>query len=380
MDHDALRGKYAENISRLPQNLNAWQQMFEDIYPRDSLLIGSGRSSVGLLEELGELAEAIRVYDKHPKYFAGEAADVFSYLMGFANEYKTKLGLDCRGGFDLQAAFLRRYPGLCPQCGYSVCICPNVPESTVGRMAKELDLVSANELSSLDPADGERRGKFIGSGVLRELGGLSAIEHLPLDRGETNRAMVVLCLRLSDEMRPTNEKLAAELHYAAIQIATDAKPAGSRRHGTASFDALNVLATVWPLLKLAVLPEDNTLPASLGGVLRTESIRIGIVTALPKEFAAMRAMLDEHKEKRVADDPNHYAIGTIPTSDGTRHHTVVLTLLKDLGNNSASIGTTHLIRSFPSVEDILMVGIAGGIPAPESPHDHVRLGDIVVCD
>ena len=354
--------------------------MFEDIYRRESSSVGSGRSSIALLEELGELAEAVRVYDRHPKYFAGEAADVFSYLMGFANEYSSKLQIQDDSQFDFQASFLRRYPGLCPQCGYTVCICPSVPDSTVGRMAKELELASVNELFTLDLSEAERKGKEIGSSVLRELGGLSAIEHLPLDRGETNRAMVILCLRLSDEMRQKNEKLATELRDAAIQTASDAKAAGSRQHGLASFEAVDLLSSVWPLLSLAVPAEDKSLSASLGRVFRVQSVRIGIVTALAKEFAAMREMLDESRTNSVVGDPNDYIIGTIPATDGSGNHTVVLTFLKEIGNNNAAVAATHLIRSFPSVEDILMVGIAGGVPAPETPQQHIRLGDIVVSE
>jgi len=48
------------------------------IYPRS--VNDAGRSTIGLLEELGEMAEAIRVYDAHPQYFLGEAADAFSYI------------------------------------------------------------------------------------------------------------------------------------------------------------------------------------------------------------------------------------------------------------------------------------------------------------
>jgi NTP pyrophosphatase (non-canonical NTP hydrolase) len=147
--------------------------MFDEIYPREAAALGTGRSTVGLLEELGELAEAIRVFEKHPKYFAGEAADVFSHLMGFANEYRVKLQLEGKGDFDFQGAFLRMYPGLCPQCGHAVCTSPNVPESTVGRMAKELDLEPVDELFSLDLSQVDTRGKQIGPTVLQELGGLS---------------------------------------------------------------------------------------------------------------------------------------------------------------------------------------------------------------
>ena len=209
--------------------------MFHDIYERDTVTVNSGRSTLGLLEELGELAEAVRVFEKHPKYFAGEAADVFSYLMGFANEHRVRLEIDNQPPFDFEAAFLLRYPGLCMQCGHSICICPSIPESTVGRMAKELDLAPVNELFTLNPSDAEHRGKQIGLSVLQELGGLPVIAHrLPLDRGEANRAMVLLCLRLSDEVKSQDVGLASDLHNAAIRIATDARMAGSRASGSSS--------------------------------------------------------------------------------------------------------------------------------------------------
>jgi nucleoside phosphorylase/NTP pyrophosphatase (non-canonical NTP hydrolase) len=381
VDHAAVMAKHADNNVRRPRGLNEWQQMFNDIYERETVTANTGRSTLGLLEELGELAEAVRVFDKYPKYFAGEAADVFSYLMGFANEHRLRLQIDGQVPFDFESAFLLRYPGLCMQCGHPICICPSIPESTVGRMAKELDLASQSPLFTLDHSEVERRGGQIGSSVLTELGGLPAIAHkLPLDRGEANRAMVLLCLRLSDEVRRKDQKLASDLHDAAIRIAADARMAGSRAHGTSSAAVVETLSSVWPILSLAVIPEDNSLQSGLAKLLRAQTIRIGIVTALPKEFAAIRIMLEEEKSNPIAGDPNDYFVGTIPTNDESGSHTIAVTLLKEMGNNSAAAAAAHLLRSFPAIEDVLMVGIAGGIPKPESPEKHVRLGDVVVSD
>ena len=39
-----------------------------------------------------------------------------------------------------------------------------------------------------------------------------------------------------------------------------------------------------------------------------------------------------------------------------------------------------MLNAFPNIEDVILVGIAGGIPHPESADKHVRLGDIVVSD
>lgn len=110
----------------------------------------------------------------------------------------------------------------------------------------------------------------------------------------------------------------------------------------------------------------------------TQGARFGIVTALPKEFAATCAMLSGAHDFPIKDDPNDYVIGTIPAADKSGNHVVVVTFLKRPGNNSAAAAASHLVRSFPNVQDVLMVGIAGGVPRPEDVGKHVRLGDIVV--
>ena len=74
---------------RNPAGLDDWQQMFQQIYPRSA--DERGRSTVGLLEELGELAEATRVFGEYPRYFVGKAANIFSYLMAIANQHQLRL-------------------------------------------------------------------------------------------------------------------------------------------------------------------------------------------------------------------------------------------------------------------------------------------------
>ena len=92
--------------------------------------------------------------------------------------------------------------------------------------------------------------------------------------------------------------------------------------------------------------------------------RFGVLTALPLEFAAMLAMLDEQRPLSVSGDPNDYVVGSFPAVDGSGMHHIVVTLLKKIGNNTAAAAASALLRSFPSVQDVLMVGIAGGCPHP----------------
>jgi len=106
---------------------------------------------------------------------------------------------------------------------------------------------------------------------------------------------------------------------------------------------------------------------------------IGLVTALPEEFAAMASLIDDEKPWSVAGDPAGYVCGTIPSALPGRPHAVVLTLLTETGTNWAATAVANMLRSFESVDQVLMVGIAAGVPAPGDPHRHVRLGDVVVA-
>ncbi|KAF5682797.1 ankyrin protein 3 [Fusarium denticulatum] len=99
---------------------------------------------------------------------------------------------------------------------------------------------------------------------------------------------------------------------------------------------------------------------------------VGIICALPKELAAVKATFDVTLEsrKKVEDDPNYYVTGKIA------HHKVIATCLpfKEIGTNAAASTAENMRRSFnPSL--CLLVGIGGGAPSKE--HD-IRLGDVVV--
>lgn len=229
VDHSALRGEYEKNASRRPLGISEWQSMFQRIYPRSLDDARAARSTLGLFEELGELAEAVRVFERYPKYFAGEAADVFSYLMGLANEHMLLEQQDDKS-FNLEDEFVKRYPGLCVQCGCPVCVCPSVPESTVGRMAKELDVSGTERLFHLEYDAFRQESKEISNRVLNKLGGYAGlVEQFPFDRGDTNKALVLLCLRAADAAQATNSVVADALRSAAIKIGSSSTYAGSRR-------------------------------------------------------------------------------------------------------------------------------------------------------
>jgi NTP pyrophosphatase (non-canonical NTP hydrolase) len=121
-----------------PKSVGDWQLMFSAIYPAhqtDLYATSFGRLTV----EMGELAEAVRVFPSHPGYFLSEAADVFAWLMKIQNiiEHKNSVKKADRGKA-IELAFCKSYPDRCPDCGGRVCVCPPILGSTVGRIGHEV--------------------------------------------------------------------------------------------------------------------------------------------------------------------------------------------------------------------------------------------------
>jgi len=137
----------------------------------------------------------------------------------------------------------------------------------------------------------------------------------------------------------------------------------------AAANADRLAATV---LRILGLPAARQAPAP-------QAPAFGIITALPEEFVAMRALIDNPQRRNVAGDRADYVLGTMPSQDPRQPHAVALTLLGETGNDAASSGCANLIRSFSSVRCVLMTGIAAGVPNPAHPGRHVRLGDVVVA-
>ena len=107
-------------------------------------------------------------------------------------------------------------------------------------------------------------------------------------------------------------------------------------------------------------------------------VTVGIVTALAVEFAAVRSLVDGPVRLLIPDDPNHYFAGTVPSLDPHRRHGLVMAMLPQDNNKNAAAVCSDLLRSFPSIQTVIMCGVAGGIPSPDPATEHLRLGDIVV--
>src|SRR5436305_1880406 len=77
---------------------------------------------------------------------------------------------------------------------------------------------------------------------------------------------------------------------------------------------------------------------------------IGVVTALEKEYAAVKAMLNRPVTYPVPGKGagRRYCLGQVPSNHGGRH--VVALCLTPVGNNAASVRATLLLEHFPAVE------------------------------
>ena len=108
---------------------------------------------------------------------------------------------------------------------------------------------------------------------------------------------------------------------------------------------------------------------------------VGIITALPHEAAAVRAILGDPPELPVPGSGagRRYWAANIRAKHGG--HGIVIAQTAGMGNNHAAIRASQLLAHFPRVESIIMCGIAAGVPHPDRDPEHdVRLGDIVVSN
>lgn len=88
-----------------------FQQLIRDMYLEKDLARGIDGTFMWLMEEVGELASALRNGTHEERL--GEFADVLAWLTTIANI----------AGVDLTEAVARKYGTGCPGCGQLVCTC-----------------------------------------------------------------------------------------------------------------------------------------------------------------------------------------------------------------------------------------------------------------
>src|SRR5262249_16433653 len=127
-------------------------------------------------------------------------------------------------------------------------------------------------------------------------------------------------------------------------------------------------------------PSPQSAPAPRAVATPAAPPTVGIITALPHETAAILTVLGEPPPAHVpgAGAGRTYWRAHVPSAHGGAHEVIVAQA--DMGNNVAAIRAGLLLAHFPSVESIIMCGIAGGIPNPKKADEQVRLGDVIVSN
>ena len=91
--------------------IKEFQDIMREMYAHNDRRRGKDKTMLWLVEEVGELAEAVR--RENEEGVKEEIADTFAWIGSLANLY----------GIDLEEAFLEKYPYKCPTCRQMPCIC-----------------------------------------------------------------------------------------------------------------------------------------------------------------------------------------------------------------------------------------------------------------
>ena len=160
--------------------------------------------------------------------------------MGMASEYSL-VAAENEVDFDFSAEYLSRYPGLCTNCGSRVCMCPPVPQATIGRMAKEMPLDLA-AIQIQDQSEFAVQGERAALEVFERVGIDAQIgRHLPYDRGDLNTALVHFCFRVANAVEQTDAGLAGRLREHALRISTSRSERGT---SASQGDPVELIATL----------------------------------------------------------------------------------------------------------------------------------------
>ncbi|MHC1580554.1 MazG nucleotide pyrophosphohydrolase domain-containing protein [Methanopyrus sp.] len=91
--------------------ISEFQRLMDEIYGEKDRERGPERTLLWLVEEVGELAEAVRRGDEEG--IREELADVIAWAFSLANVV----------GVDVEELLREKYPGKCPKCGRKPCRC-----------------------------------------------------------------------------------------------------------------------------------------------------------------------------------------------------------------------------------------------------------------
>ncbi len=94
--------------------VSEFQKLINDLYGERDRKRGLTKTMLWLVEEVGELSEAVR--KGKPEEIEEEVADVIAWAVSVANI----------AGIDVEKALRKKYPGVCSRCNSIPCKCREV--------------------------------------------------------------------------------------------------------------------------------------------------------------------------------------------------------------------------------------------------------------
>ena len=95
-------------------NIHEFQELMKDLYLEKDSRRGKEKTMLKLMEEVGELAEAILLEDEEK--VSEEMTDIIAWVFSIANLYN----------INLSNAFKEKYNQVCPKCNKNPCICDSI--------------------------------------------------------------------------------------------------------------------------------------------------------------------------------------------------------------------------------------------------------------
>jgi len=91
--------------------IKEFQSLVKDLYYHRDIKRGNEKNMLWLVEEVGELSQAMRKNDKDA--IGEEMADIVAWVMSIANIYD----------MDMEEFISKKYPGMCAYCKSNPCSC-----------------------------------------------------------------------------------------------------------------------------------------------------------------------------------------------------------------------------------------------------------------
>ena len=140
--------------------------------------------------------------------------------------------------------------------------------------------------------DFSERAARVAERTVAELGGyrslLSLDSDFPFDRGDANRSLVDLCLRVAEAMEGADHASAESLRSAAIRIAGFESPPGSKSHDVLVAQAMEAVHEVPGAVEALEVAPPLSVSVDEGGRLSTRSWRVLLATATPADEETLR--------------------------------------------------------------------------------------------